>query len=337
MSKKKKSARRNIALFLFGLIVAAIVAGYIFQAKLQPTESGPAQLIRFQAKLPLSSVLHDLQERGIIRSAAATGFFARVRKKESVVEAGTYSIAPGMNVDEVLKALTTPVTVKVTVPEYYWITRTAELMEKENIAKADDFVKAAQEPKEFAKQVTFPLPEKSLEGYLYPDTYKIQPLVGAKAAIVQQLENFDKRVWKGLDQPKNLHRAIIIASMVEREAKLDEDRPLIASVIENRLAKNMPLEVDATILYAQQRWHVPTRADLKHTISPYNTYLNKGLPPGPICSPGLKSIKAALNPAKTGYLYYVAMPDGRSLFAKTLQEHNANIAKRHVALRRARR
>ncbi|HVT11745.1 MAG TPA: endolytic transglycosylase MltG [Fimbriimonadaceae bacterium] len=329
----RKSVRRNVALFFLGLLIAGGFTLYTFNSKLRPVASGQSQLVRVDAKVELSTELHILEEKGIIRSAAATGFYARVKKRENAVEAGTYSLAPGMTADEVLKALRTPVTVKVTVPEYYWISRTAELMEKCQVAKAEDYRSLADKPSEFAKVVDFPLPQKSLEGYLFPDTYKMQPLVGAKAAITQQLQAFEKKVWKGLDHPKNLQHVIIVASMVEREAKFDEERPIIAGIIENRLAKGMPLEVDATILYAQQRWHVPTRNDIKHTISPYNTYLNKGLPPGPICSPGLKSIKAAMHPAKSDYLYYVAMPDGHSLFAKTVEEHNANVAKRRRAMR----
>lgn len=330
----RKSVKRNITLFLLGLVLAGGFAYFKFESNLQPTAKSSPLLVRYDGKMPLSTILHDLQEKGVIRSAAALGFYARIKKKVSIVEAGTYSVAPGMTADEVLKALVTPVTVKVTVPEYYWAARTAELMEKENVSKADDYLAMTQKPAEFAKAVDFPMPKSSLEGYLFPDTYKMQPLVGAKAAITQQLEAFDKKVWHGLNQPKNLNQALIIASMVEREAKFDEERPIIAGIIENRLSKGMPLEVDATILYAQQRWHEPTRNDIKHTISPYNTYLNKGLPPGPICSPGLKSIKAALNPARVPYLYYVAMPDGHSLFAKTLEEHNANVAKRKAALRK---
>ncbi|HWA82062.1 MAG TPA: endolytic transglycosylase MltG [Fimbriimonadaceae bacterium] len=329
----RKSVRRNVALFFLGLLIAGGFALYSFNSKLRPLASGPAQLVRVDAKVELSTELHILEEKGIIRSAAATGLYARVKKRESAVEAGTYSLAPGMSADEVLSALRKPVTVKVTVPEYYWIARTAELMEKCGVAKAEEYRSLADKPSEFAKVVDFPLPERSLEGYLFPDTYKMQPLVGAKAAITQQLEAFERKVWKGLDHPKNLQHVIVVASMVEREAKFDEERPIIAGIIENRLAKGMPLEVDATILYAQQRWHVPTRSDIKHTISPYNTYLNKGLPPGPICSPGLKSIKAAMHPAKSDYLYYVAMPDGHSLFAKTVEEHNANVAKRRRAMR----
>jgi len=336
MSKKSK-AKRGIGCFLLGVLIGGAFVVYKFNDNLKPTSASPAKLVRYDAKQPLSTILHDLEEKGIIRSASATGLYARIKKKETIVEAGTYSVAAGMSADEILKALRTPVTVKVTIPEYYWAAETAKVMEEKEVAKADDYIAEVGKPKDFAKAVDFPLPANSLEGYLFPDTYKIQPLVGAKAAIAQQLEAFEKRVWKGLNEPKNLNRAVIVASMVEREAKLDDERPIIASVIENRLSKGMPLEIDATVLYAQQRWHEPTRADIRNTISPYNTYLNKGLPPGPICSPGLKSIKAALNPAKTDYLYYVAMPDGKTLFAKTLPEHNANVAKRHAALRRARR
>ncbi len=334
---RRKKAKGKFGWFLIGLLLAGGFALYIFDSKLQPTPSGPPILIRYEGKVPLSSALHDLEGKHVIQSAAVVGLYARIKKKETIVEAGSYSVAPGMTADDVLKALRTPVTVKVTIPEYYWLEETAQRMEDENVAKAADFVALAENPKDFAKSVSFPLPSNSLEGYLFPDTYKMQPLVGAKSAISQQLEAFDKKVWKGLGQPKNLSRAITIASMIEREAKLDQDRPIIASVIENRLARGMPLEVDATVLYAQHRWHQPTRSDLRNTVSPYNTYLNKGLPPGPICSPGLKSIKAALNPAKTGYFYYVAMPDGHSLFAKTLDEHNANVAKRRRALRRGAR
>jgi len=336
MSKRKK-AKRNIGCFLLGVIIAGGFVAYKFTSDLQPTPPGAAKLVRYDAKQSLSTILHDLEDKNIIRSAYSVAIYARIKKKESFVEAGTYSVAPGMTADEILKALRSPVTVKVTIPEYLWAAEIAKIMDDKQVAKADEYVAEVGKPKDFAKAVTFPLPAGSLEGYLFPDTYKVQPLVGAKAAIAQQLETFDKKVWKGLNQPKNLNRALIVASMVEREAKLDEERPVIAGVIENRLAKGMPLEIDATVLYAQQRWHEPTRADIRNTISPYNTYLNKGLAPGPICSPGLKSIKAALNPAKTDYLYYVAMPNGKTLFAKTLEEHNANVAKRHAALRRARR
>lgn len=335
MSVKKVS--RNIALFLIGLALAGGYAYFRFQENLKPMPAGPAQVIRYPAKMPISTVLSDLEKRGIIKSAAAMGVYAKYRSKVVAVDDGTYSLKPGMTTNEVFKALQTPITVRVTVPEYYWIDRTAKLMEEKGVATKQEFDELAAKPAEFKDAVEFPLPQKSLEGYLFPDTYKIEPMVGAKSVITQQLKTFQKRVWEGLNKPKNLHRAVIIASLVEREAKLDSERPMVAGVIENRLAKGMPLEIDATVLYAQQDWHEPTPADIRNTISPYNTYLNKGLPPGPICSPGLKSIQAALNPARHDYFFYVALPDGSSLFARTYDEHRQNINKRRRALRQSNR
>lgn len=331
MSRKK--AKRNIGLFLLGIVIAGGYAGYLFKQNLEPLAKGNPLLIRSEAKQPLSNVLHDLEEKKVIRSATALGLYARLKKRNVTVEAGTYRVSPGMTADQIFDSLAHPVLIKVTIPEYYWIARTAELMEKQQVTTVADYEAAAKKPHEFSKDVEFKLPEGSLEGYLFPDTYKMEPKVGAESAIRQQLKAFEKKVWVALGKPKNLHRAVIIGSMVEREAKLDQDRPLIASVIENRLKRNMPLEIDATILYAQQDWHEPSIRELRQTISPYNTYLNKGLPPGPICSPGVKSIDAALHPAKSDFLFYVAMPDGSSLFAKTLAEHNANVAKRRRALR----
>ncbi len=329
----RKSIKRNLSFFLVGIILAAAYAGYTFQQKLKPTPPGSPQLIRIAKRTPTSTVMSLLEDKGIIRSAAATGFYARWKKWPALIQDGAYRVAPGMTGDQLIRALQERIEIKVTVPEYFWVARTAKLMASKNVADAQEYIDQAGKPAEFKGDVDFPLPSKSLEGYLFPDTYLIEPEAGAHAVIRQQLKTFEKRVWDGLNHPKNLGRAIIIASIVEREAKLDSERPMVAGVIENRLAKGMPLEMDATVLYAQQNWHEPTGSDIRNTISPYNTYKNKGLPPGPICSPGLKSIKAALNPSRHNYLYYVALPNGKSLFSSTLEQHNANINKRRAALR----
>jgi UPF0755 protein len=181
--------------------------------------------------------------------------------------------------------------------------------------------------------VSFPLPKESLEGYLYPDTYDFPPLLGAKAVIIRQLKNFEKKVWEGLNKPKNLHEAIIHGSLVELEAGRDDERPIIAGVIENRLEKGMRLQIDASLLYGIQKWRRLTFADYRNIPGPYNLYRVDGLPPGPICSPTVISIKAALNPAKHDHLYYVALPTGNSLFAPTYEEHKRNIEKRKKAIR----
>jgi UPF0755 protein len=146
------------------------------------------------------------------------------------------------------------------------------------------------------------------------------------------LRNFHDQVVEGLrdqihanDLP--LDKIIILASLIEREARVPEDRPLISAVIRNRLQRHMLLQIDASVLYALGHHKEQVLlTDLK-VDSPYNTYRYAGLPPGPICSPGLDSIKAALNPARVNYLYYVARPDGRHIFSTTLSEHNANVKK----------
>lgn len=334
---KKSTLKRNLFFFLLGLILAGGYALNQMRTKLQPLEHGPAQLVRIEKKSPISTILSQLEEKKIIRSAAATGFYAKWKKWPAMIEDGTYRLNAGMSADQIVKALQDPITVKVTIPEYFWASRTAEVMEKKDVAKASDYVALVSDPAKFKGDVEFPLPAKSLEGYLFPDTYQIEPEIGAESVIRQQLRAFEKRIWEGLNHPKNLQRSVIIASIVEREAKLDAERPMIAGVIENRLAKGMPLEMDATVLYAQQNWHIPTPADIRNTDSPYNTYKNKGLPPGPICSPGLKSIQAALKPSRHNYFYYVALPNGKSLFATTLAEHNANINKRRAALKALKR
>jgi UPF0755 protein len=188
-------------------------------------------------------------------------------------------------------------------------------------------------PEEFKGVVDFPLPAKSLEGYLYPDTYDLPPLLGAKATITRQLKAFQKKIWDAYHHPSNLHELVIKGSLVQLEAGRDDERPIIAGVIENRLKKGMRLQIDAALLYGIQKWRRLTFDDYKNLDSPYNLYRVSGLPPGPICSPSAKSFAAAKNPATHGNFYYVALPDGSSLFARTYDEHLQNIQNRKHALK----
>jgi UPF0755 protein len=181
------------------------------------------------------------------------------------------------------------------------------------------------------------VPSQSLEGYLFPNTYLIVLDSNPKMIVGQMLQAFKSQVAEPLSsdvvetagndgaqaRSRALYQAVVVASMIEREAKVEKDRPLISAVIWNRLRKGMKLEVDATVQYAlgEHRGRL-FYSDLA-VISPYNTYRNPGLPPGPISNPGLASIKAALHPANVDYLYYVARPDGSHVFSHTLEEHNA--------------
>lgn len=321
-------------LFALVLLVGAGTTYWGF-GQLKPRDANDKpRYVRFPTRSSMADALQRLQDGKILRNATVTKFYARFRKAPSAVSRGTYMLGANMSADEVLDALAKPIRRMVRIPETNWGQRTANLLAKQEAGPANAYMAALRDPAEFTKQVDFPLPDGSLEGYLYPDTYDIPPLTAPKEIVAQQLNAFETKVWKGLGQPKNLHRVIIIASMVEMEVARDNERPIVAGVIENRLAKNMPLQIDAAINYGIQKWRPLTLNDYKKVDSPYNLYLHKGLPPGPICSPSLKSIKAALNPAKHSYLYYVALPSGRSLFAATLAEHNKNVQKRRDAIKR---
>lgn len=163
------------------------------------------------------------------------------------------------------------------------------------------------------------------EGYLFPDTYRFDLKTDANTIKTKMMEDF-KTKTKDL---KINRETIILASIIEREARLDEDRAKIAGVYDNRLKLGMKLDADPTIQYAKGNWEPILQSDYKNFQSPYNTYLYAGLPPSPICNPGLKSITAALNPEDNDYLFFFHTKDGKAIFSKTLAEHNENLNKYH--------
>jgi UPF0755 protein len=292
--------------------------------------------VRYAKPTTLDSVLDDLHKRGVVRDPDAFRAYAFLKRIPSPIGTGTYSLQPGMGVASIFSELRKPVKQMARIPETNWARRTGRLLEtKYDVLKAEEYMALVDKPSEFKDLVSFPLPTTSLEGYLYPDTYDLPPLLGAREVIERQLKTFERKVWEELDHPKDLHRIVTLASMVELETGTEEDRAIIAGVIENRIKRGMRLQIDATILYGMQEWRRLTFADYRNQKHAYNTYLIDGLPPGPICSPSQASVRAAMNPAKHDYLYYVAMPDGTSIYASNYEEHKANIRKRRKALAEA--
>jgi UPF0755 protein len=181
---------------------------------------------------------------------------------------------------------------------------------------------------------------KSLEGYLFPDTYRF-PRKATPAQIAAKMVRQFRKAAAQIGLKRNFHAVVTMASLVERETAVDTERPLVASVLQNRLAKNMPLMTDPAVIYGlllEGRWRGAIyQSDLNHE-TPYNTYLHTGLPPGPVANPGIRSLRAAMAPAKTDYLYFVAAganPQGRSLFARTIEEHQHNVAGYRQAVKKA--
>ncbi len=322
-----------IALVLTVLIVGSgFWAKSWFDRELAPTAAMPPQYIRFDRPKKLDSVLTYLYRLQIVRDPQAMQVFAWFKRRPETVPSGTYQLHPGMTAEEVFTGLTTQIHQNFRFPETNWARRDANLLQQALVCQAKDYLALVNQPGLFQRKVDFPLPSTTLEGYLFPDTYDLPPLTGATTVIDRQLKAFDNKVVKRLGPDAAKPDTVCIASLVELETGTDEDRPMIAGVIMNRIKKGIPLQIDSGILYALGKWRRLYFKDYKNVNSPYNLYLHKGLPPTPICSPSFKSIVAALHPAKHEYLYYVALPNGHSLFAKTPAEHLHNIRLRKFAL-----
>jgi UPF0755 protein len=329
------SRRRTKRALLLLLAIASLLLFVGIKLAFEPTTSGPDVLVRYERNRSLRFVLQDLENRGIIRSAFALRVYASYNHRSKLVKAGSYRLHPGMTTEQIFDQLGSPLVVPVRFPDTNWAQRTANLLEtKYHLCGASEYMGWVRNPGAFQDNVSFPLPKDSLEGYLYPDTYDLEPLMDARSIVLKQLKAFESQIWDRFGHPKNLTRLLNVASIVQLEAGPDADKPKIAGVIENRLAKKMRLQIDATILYGIQKWKRLSFADYSKLKTPYNTYLHSGLPPGPICSPNASSVDAALHPDRSGkYLFYLALPDGRTVFASTFAQHRKNIALRKQLVR----
>jgi UPF0755 protein len=280
----------------------------------------------------------QLEAAGVVRSRY---IFDLVRwVKRGTLKAGEYRFDHPAPVTEVYARIMRGdvFTRTVVVPEGATLFDIAARLEQAGFGNRQSFLDGA------AKQVGLVADldpgAKSLEGYLFPDTYHLPRKFGPAQICAAMVRRF-RAVAGQVGLKGNVHRVVTMASLVERETAVDAERPLVAGVFENRLAKQMPLMTDPAVIYGLEvkgRWQgVIYRSDLKFD-TPYNTYLHAGLPPGPISNPGVKSLRAAKEPARTNYLYFVAAganPQGRSLFASTEEEHERNVAGYRHAVKKA--
>jgi UPF0755 protein len=324
-------AMRAVLLLAF---VAALGALWLYWSLARPIGKGEPQTIAIHPGQSARAVAGELQRKGLIRSRRAFLVAARWSGKGNRLKAGGYRFPPTMSALEILDALVngTHQTWRwLTIPEGFTMRQIAERVEEKGLGTAGALRRAAAADT-FAPG--FPLPKAGLEGYLFPDTYRVELGAEPGSLLAQMLRRFRDAVWQGVFSEKasyhgrSLNDIITLASCVEAEAKRDDERPVIAGVLANRLERGMKLECDATVQYAlgAERKARLFNKDLL-VDSEYNTYLHPGLPPGPICSPGVASIRAAMNPARVPYLYYVAQPDGSHVFSCTYAEHQAAIAR----------
>lgn len=326
---------RRSVLLTSAVLAAALVLGIGFSFMPAAGSGAPTRMFSVAAGSGLAKVAASLQEQGFIRSAMAFRVLAKLTGSEAQIKAGLYALTPAMSPREILRWMVQGKAEqkRLTFPEGYSIRQMAKVLEDNGIGSAERFIALATEPERFADRFAWlrDLPEgASLEGFLFPDTYEYGGTqIPEEALIALMLSRFEKvglPVWQAEASPRlNLFKTVTLASIVELEAQSPPERPLIAGVFYNRLRLRMPLGSDPTVEYAlgwKQGSKGLTFKDVK-VDSPYNTYRNAGLPPGPIANPGLASLKATLKPQETPLLYFVARGDGTHQFTRTYEEHLA--------------
>jgi len=321
-------------LFVLLLLPAGTAAWLVFAPFGPETET-------FVELAPGSSAVlmgQQLEDAGVVRSQFA---FDLVRwLKRGTLKAGEYRFDHPAAVTEVYARILRGdvYTRTVIIPEGASLFEIAARLEQAGFGTRQSFLEGAAKQVGLVKDLD--PGAASLEGYLFPDTYHFARKFGPAQICAAMVKRF-RAVAGQIGLKGNMHRVVTMASLVERETAVDAERPLVAGVFENRLAKKMPLMTDPSVIYGLEldgRWRGAIyQSDLKLN-TPYNTYLHTGLPPGPVANPGLRSLKAAMAPAKSDYLYFVAAganPQGRSLFSSTIEEHERNVADYRHAVKKA--
>jgi UPF0755 protein len=307
------------------LVVAVLGAIYLIYAAATGGESEPVASAKVEVVKgdTLSSVAEKLEQAGVIDSAFMFKMEARVGGHEDTeIKTGEYTFEQGTDTGEILEKLTAgeaaPI-LEITIPEGLTLEQTSREVARQSGVSAARFEEAARRT-DYGYGFLEDPAIKSTEGFLFPKQYEFEKGTTASQMVTRMLEQYLLETQtmdiSGAKERLNLteYELVTVASLIEEEAANPEERPLVASVIYNRIRKDMPLQIDATVLYALDRPKEElSLADLK-IDSPYNTYENTGLPPGPICSPSRQSLEAALNPADTDYLYYVLKANGEEHF-----------------------
>ncbi len=338
MVERKKSGfvRAIIGLFkllFFLLLIAVIAAAYYYYANLKavsPDMGSPDREIEIPKGIGVKGIAALLENENLIKNELVFLAYCKINET-SKFQAGKYYLNSSMTVQEIVQKLNKGQarieTVKFTIPEGYELRMIIDRLESLGVAPRDEFVNALKNSSysyEFIKDI--PDRELKFEGYLFPDTYEVYKNATAEDIVGKMMKRFQSvysEEFKNRAKELNMtmDQIITLASIIEREAKLDSERKIVSSVFHNRLKTKMKLQSCATVQYLlKERKDVLTYKDLE-VDSPYNTYKYIGLPPGPIASPGLKSIEAALYPDESEYLYFVAKEDGSHVFSRTYKEH----------------
>lgn len=320
----KANAMKRILVLLVVLVIGSIIAVLWWQSSKEPVDTldKSEKIFIIHSGKGVREVASDLKKENLIKDPVFFFLFVKMTGKDRQIQAGDYKLSPSMNVSEIVDNLMHgTLDIWITIPEGRRSEEISEIFKNILSNYSAEWVPVLKEN----------------EGYLFPDTYLIPTGAGIEQIVEMMKNNFEKK-YKTIPNSDTTdltrQEIVIIASMVEREAKFKEDRPLVASVIINRLKLGMKLDIDATLQYMlgyqedEKRWW---KEDLtvqdKEIDSPFNTYLYAGLPPTPISNPGHESIEGVINHETTDYLYYVSDSMGKNHYARTIAEHNKNIDK----------
>lgn len=321
-------------MFLFLLILQVLTGFEYWRDSPVPASNGEGGTLTISVKpdMTVRDIGEALFQKGIIHNVTGFRIIAKVQGVEKSLQAGDYALNPGMSISDIIDKMAKGDTVyqSLTIPEGYTVEQVAKLLDAQGLGNGAKFKALARKYAPFGyigqqSEIVY-----SAEGYIFPDTYRVNGDLTEVALLEMMVANFDKKITLQMRERAktlglSLHQVVTLASLVEKEAKLAKERPVIAGVFFNRLKQDMPLQSCPTIQYILG-YPKPelTIADTQ-IASPYNTYQNPGLPPGPIASPGMAALQAVLYPADTPYLYFVAAKDGSHRFSKTYEEHLAAI------------
>lgn len=323
-------------LIFIALIIAILGIYFTYQISVRPDLASPQEFV-VKPGQTLKQVSQNLYDAGLIKSRLAFEAYLYLKKMEGSIQAGTYELASSSIVElsEIFSAGKVDNEIEIKIIEGWNLNEIAtSLVTAQIIQNSSSFLNLAQVPN-FASNYDFlqNLNSNSLEGFIFPDTYRVYKDASLKDIITKTLDNFDKKLTPALRteitaKSWTLYQVLTMASIIEMEVPQETDRPVVAGILWKRLEEDMPLQVDSTLKYiiGKNNCNALTFEELE-IDSPYNTYKYRGLPPTPISNPGESALRATIYPKNSDYWFYLSDSEGNTIFSKTLDEHNANIEK----------
>lgn len=330
-ARQKRIGRMAVVLLLIGTVFLFVVVQEVTFLYIPPDRERVQKVLEIPEGTTLRETARLLFQNGLITSVESFVVVGKLLAIERRIIPGEYAFHTQMLPLEIIKLIKSGrvVQYEITIPEGYTLAQISRVVEEKSLVRSEEFIRRATDPV-FIQSLGYDA--DSLEGYLYPESYYFSKRVGSDGilrALVKRFEavytpEMEKRAGEiGMTRLE----VVTLASIIEKETAVEEERPLVSAVFHNRIKKKIPLQSDPTVIYGLPHFNGNlTRKNLR-ARSPYNTYRVKGLPPGPIANPGKASLLAALNPASSDYLYFVSKNDGTHYFSRTLAEHNRAVQK----------